>query len=46
MVVDPLDYLSFLVLESNARLVLTDSGGVQEKTCILGVPCVALRYNT
>jgi len=45
-VVDPLDYLSFLMLESNARLVLTDSGGVQEETCILGVPCVTLRYNT
>jgi len=46
IVVDPLDYLSFLMLESNARLVLTDSGGVQEETCILGVPCVTLRYNT
>ena len=45
-IVDPLDYLSFLILESNARLVLTDSGGVQEETCILGVPCVTLRYNT
>jgi len=45
-VVDPLDYLSFLMVESNARLVLTDSGGVQEETCILGVPCVTLRYNT
>jgi UDP-N-acetylglucosamine 2-epimerase (non-hydrolysing) len=45
-IVDPLDYLSFLMLESNARLVLTDSGGVQEETCILGVPCVTLRYNT
>jgi len=44
--VDPLDYLSFLQLESNARLVFTDSGGVQEETCILGVPCVTLRYNT
>jgi UDP-N-acetylglucosamine 2-epimerase (non-hydrolysing) len=44
--VDPLDYLGFLQLESNARLVLTDSGGVQEETCILGVPCVTLRDNT
>ena len=45
-VVEPLDYLSFLFLESRARLVLTDSGGVQEEACILGVPCVTLRYNT
>lgn len=45
-VVEPLDYLSFLQLESNARLVLTDSGGVQEEACIFGVPCVTLRYNT
>jgi len=45
-VVEPLDYLSFLQLESRAKLVLTDSGGVQEETCILGVPCVTLRYNT
>ena len=44
--VDPLDYLSFLRLESRARLVLTDSGGVQEEACILGVPCVTLRDNT
>ena len=42
----PLDYLSFLKLESNARVVLTDSGGVQEEACILKVPCVTLRYNT
>jgi len=45
-VVDPLDYLSFLQLESSARLVLTDSGGVQEEACALGVPCVTLRYST
>ena len=44
--VDPLDYLSFLNLESKAILVLSDSGGVQEETCILGVPCVTLRDNT
>lgn len=42
----PLDFLSFLQLESNAKLVLTDSGGVQEESCILGVPCVTLRDNT
>jgi len=44
--VEPLDYLSFLELESEAQLVLTDSGGVQEEACILGVPCVTLRDNT
>ena len=44
--IDPLDYLSFLQLESKARLVLTDSSGVQEETCILKVPCVTLRDNT
>ncbi len=44
--VDPLDYLGFLQLESMAKLVLSDSGGVQEETCILGVPCVTLRDNT
>lgn len=44
--VEPLDYLSFLQLEKNARLVLTDSGGVQEESCILRVPCVTLRDNT
>jgi UDP-N-acetylglucosamine 2-epimerase (non-hydrolysing) len=44
--VEPLDYLAFLQLENNAALVLTDSGGVQEETCILGVPCVTLRDNT
>ncbi len=44
--IEPVDFLDFLQLESNARLVLTDSGGVQEETCILGVPCVTLRDNT
>jgi UDP-N-acetylglucosamine 2-epimerase (non-hydrolysing) len=44
--VEPLDYLAFLKLESKAKLVLTDSGGVQEETCILGVPCITLRDNT
>jgi UDP-N-acetylglucosamine 2-epimerase (non-hydrolysing) len=44
--IEPLGFLEFLQLEANARLVLTDSGGVQEETCILGVPCVTLRDNT
>jgi UDP-N-acetylglucosamine 2-epimerase (non-hydrolysing) len=43
---EPVDFLSFLQLESSARLILTDSGGVQEEACILGVPCVTLRDNT
>ena len=39
-------YLEFLALMMNARLVLTDSGGIQEETTILGVPCLTLRENT
>jgi UDP-N-acetylglucosamine 2-epimerase (non-hydrolysing) len=44
--IEPVDYFSFLQLENSARLILTDSGGVQEEACILGVPCVTLRDNT
>jgi UDP-N-acetylglucosamine 2-epimerase (non-hydrolysing) len=44
--IEPLGFLEFLQLEVNATLVLTDSGGVQEETCILKVPCVTLRDNT
>jgi len=42
----PLGYLDFLCLTSQARLVLTDSGGIQEETTILGVPCLTVRENT
>jgi len=44
--VDPLGYLDFLSLYSGARLVLTDSGGIQEETSVLGIPCLTLRENT
>ena len=45
-VIEPVGFLEFLKLEANAKLVFTDSGGVQEETCILKVPCVTLRDNT
>jgi UDP-N-acetylglucosamine 2-epimerase (non-hydrolysing) len=43
---DPLGYLDFLKLTSNAKVVLTDSGGIQEETTILRIPCLTLRENT
>ncbi|MEZ4217905.1 MAG: UDP-N-acetylglucosamine 2-epimerase (non-hydrolyzing) [Myxococcota bacterium] len=45
-VVPPLGYREFLALHANAALMLTDSGGLQEEACCLGVPCVTLRDNT
>ena len=45
-IVPPLGYLDFVALEASARLVLTDSGGVQEETTVLGVPCLTLRDST
>jgi len=45
-VVEPLGYLEFLALLDHAALVLTDSGGIQEETTVLGVPCFTLRDNT
>lgn len=44
--IEPLGYLEFLKLTANAAVVLTDSGGIQEETTILGVPCLTLRENT
>ena len=44
--IKPLGFLEFLQLESHARLALTDSGGVQEETCILNIPCVTIRDST
>jgi UDP-N-acetylglucosamine 2-epimerase (non-hydrolysing) len=43
---EPLPYLTFLGLMARARCVLTDSGGIQEETTALGVPCLTLRENT
>lgn len=45
-VIEPAGYLDFLALQAQARLVLTDSGGIQEETTALGVPCLTLRENT
>ncbi len=45
-IVEPMGYLPFLALLSQARLVLTDSGGIQEESSALGVPCLTLRENT
>jgi UDP-N-acetylglucosamine 2-epimerase (non-hydrolysing) len=46
MATEPLGYLDFLALMADARFVLTDSGGVQEETTALGVPCLTMRANT
>jgi UDP-N-acetylglucosamine 2-epimerase (non-hydrolysing) len=45
-VIEPVGYHDFLHLLSSARVVLTDSGGIQEETTVLGVPCITLRENT
>ena len=46
IMVQPLGYLEFLHLNMNARLILTDSGGLQEESTVLGVPCITLRDST
>lgn len=43
---DPIGYLGFLSLQAHARVVITDSGGIQEETTVMGVPCLTLRENT
>jgi UDP-N-acetylglucosamine 2-epimerase (non-hydrolysing) len=43
---EPLGYLEFLHLNMHAKMVLTDSGGIQEETTVLGVPCITMRHNT
>jgi len=44
--VDPVGYIDFLALMENAKLVITDSGGIQEETTYLGIPCLTMRKNT
>jgi UDP-N-acetylglucosamine 2-epimerase (non-hydrolysing) len=44
--IDPLGYLEFLALQKHAKVVVTDSGGIQEETTFLGTPCLTLRENT
>ena len=46
IMIEPAGYLDFLKLMSSSRLVLTDSGGIQEETTVLGIPCITLRENT
>jgi UDP-N-acetylglucosamine 2-epimerase (non-hydrolysing) len=45
-ILDPIGYLDFIKLMMHARLVLTDSGGIQEETTVLGIPCLTIRENT
>jgi UDP-N-acetylglucosamine 2-epimerase (non-hydrolysing) len=45
-IIDPLGYLAFLALQKNAKVVITDSGGIQEETTYLGIPCITVRENT
>jgi UDP-N-acetylglucosamine 2-epimerase (non-hydrolysing) len=46
LITSPLGYLDFLKLMSESKLVITDSGGIQEETTILGIPCLTVRENT
>ena len=44
--IDPLGYIDFMCLQMNARIVLTDSGGIQEESTFFGIPCITVRENT
>ena len=46
ILLEPVDYHSMLRLNMGARIVFTDSGGLQEECCVLGTPCLTLRWNT
>ncbi len=46
LITEPLGYLDFLKLMAESKLVITDSGGIQEETTILGIPCLTIRENT
>jgi UDP-N-acetylglucosamine 2-epimerase (non-hydrolysing) len=46
LILEPLNYIRFMNLVFNCRFVLTDSGGIQEETTYLGIPCITLRPNT
>jgi len=46
IITEPLGYLDFVCLMSNSKFVMTDSGGIQEETTVLGIPCITLRENT
>lgn len=46
IIIDPVGYTDFLSLEMNAKLIITDSGGIQEEACILHTPCITIRENT
>jgi UDP-N-acetylglucosamine 2-epimerase (non-hydrolysing) len=46
MVLEPLGYLEMLKLNMHARVILTDSGGLQEECTVLGTPCLTMRWNT
>jgi len=45
-IIDAVGYLDFLLLIKNTKIVMTDSGGIQEESCIMKVPCITLRDNT